>query len=231
MTILELKSLTAAQLADLADLMHELSPDMAVDPAKIVAAVECPATRVFAVVDGGDSCVGSGESTNCVASKNTVGDSSKNTVGDSSENTVGDASKNTVGDAGKNTVEGASKNTVGDASKNTVGDASESTDAVAGGSTREAAGGGRIVGCASLCVFDSPTGRKGHIEDVVVSSACRGRHLGRKLLEHILDYARTDLAPIDIHLTSRPSRVAANTLYRSLGFEQRDTNVYRLIIK
>jgi len=207
MTILELKSLTAAQLADLADLMHELSPDMAVDPAKIVAAVECPATRVFAVVDGGDSCVGSGESTNCVASKNTVGDSSKNTVGDSSENTVGDASKNTVGDA------------------------SESTDAVAGGSTREAAGGGRIVGCASLCVFDSPTGRKGHIEDVVVSSACRGRHLGRKLLEHILDYARTDLAPIDIHLTSRPSRVAANTLYRSLGFEQRDTNVYRLIIK
>ena len=207
MTILELKSLTAAQLADLADLMHELSPDMAVDPAKIVAAVECPATRVFAVVDGGDSCGGFGESTSCVASKNTVGDSSKNTVED------------------------ASKNTVGDASENTVGDASESTDAVAGGSTRETAGGGRIVGCASLCVFDSPTGRKGHIEDVVVSSACRGQHLGRKLLEYILDYARTDLAPIDIHLTSRPARVAANTLYRSLGFEQRDTNVYRLIIK
>ena len=29
------------------------------------------------------------------------------------------------------------------------------------------------------------------------------------------------------NLTSRPEREAANRLYRSLGFEQRDTNVYR----
>ncbi|MBP5504721.1 MAG: GNAT family N-acetyltransferase [Bacteroidales bacterium] len=85
-----------------------------------------------------------------------------------------------------------------------------------------------IIGCASLCVTHSPTGAKGGIEDVVVSSACRGRHLGRALIEHILDYACRELSPIDMHLTSRPSREAANRLYQSLGFFRYDTNVYKL---
>lgn len=89
---------------------------------------------------------------------------------------------------------------------------------------------GRIVGCASLCVFDSPTGRKASVEDVVVSSSCRGRGIGRQLVEAILDFARRELAPVEIHLTSRPHRVAANELYRSLGFQQKETNVYRLCI-
>ncbi len=89
---------------------------------------------------------------------------------------------------------------------------------------------GRIVGCASLCVFDSPTGRKASVEDVVVSSSCRGRGIGRQLVDAILDFARRELAPVEIHLTSRPHRVAANELYRSLGFQQKETNVYRLCI-
>lgn len=87
---------------------------------------------------------------------------------------------------------------------------------------------GHIVGTATLCVSYSPTGRKGGIEDVVVSSACRGQGLGRRLMEHIIGYARTELSPIVLHLTSRPQRVAANRLYRSLGFQPYDTNVYKL---
>lgn len=89
---------------------------------------------------------------------------------------------------------------------------------------------GHVMGCASLCVFDSPTGRKASVEDVVVSSSCRGRGIGRQLVEAILDFARRELAPVEIHLTSRPHRVAANELYRSLGFQQKETNVYRLCI-
>ena len=89
---------------------------------------------------------------------------------------------------------------------------------------------GRIVGCASLCVSDSPTGRKASVEDVVVGSASRGRGIGRALMEHIIDFARRELAPIDIHLTSRPHRTAANALYRSLGFVPRETNIYRLTL-
>lgn len=89
---------------------------------------------------------------------------------------------------------------------------------------------GRIAGCASLCVFTSPTGLKASVEDVVVGSAFRGRHLGRAFLEHIISYAKANLSPVDIHLTSRPHRVAANALYRSIGFKQKETNVYILSI-
>ena len=87
-----------------------------------------------------------------------------------------------------------------------------------------------ILGCASLCVFSSPTGRKATIEDVVVDAGQRGRHIGRALIEHIIGYARTRLAPVEIHLTSRPHRVAANALYKAIGFKQKETNVYILHI-
>ena len=45
---------------------------------------------------------------------------------------------------------------------------------------RTGAGERRIIGCATLCVFHSPTGTKASIEDVVVSSAYRGQHLGKQ---------------------------------------------------
>ena len=85
---------------------------------------------------------------------------------------------------------------------------------------------GRIVGCATLCVFVSPTGVKASVEDVVVSEKCRGQHLGRRLMEHVIEYARREIGAVDLHLTSRPHRVEANALYRSLGFEPKETNVY-----
>ena len=89
--------------------------------------------------------------------------------------------------------------------------------------------GEKIVGCASLCVFESPTGRKASVEDVVVSSAYRGQHLGRRLMEYVIDYAKT-FAPINLQLTSRPERITANKLYQSLGFQKRETNAYRMEI-
>lgn len=89
--------------------------------------------------------------------------------------------------------------------------------------------GERIAGCATLSVYYSPTGRKACIEDVVVNTDYRGRHLGRMLLEHLIAQART-MSPIEIHLTSRPVRVAANALYQSMGFVKRDTNFYKLVL-
>ena len=89
--------------------------------------------------------------------------------------------------------------------------------------------GDAIVGCATLSVYYSPTGRKACIEDVVVHTDYRGQHLGRMLLEHLISEART-MSPIEIHLTSRPVRVAANALYQSLGFVKRDTNFYKMVL-
>ena len=99
--------------------------------------------------------------------------------------------------------------------------------AVAGAHVFAAVEDGRILGCATLCVTEHPLGRKGWIEDVVVSSACRGQGLGRQLVEHIIDYAR-GLAPIELCLTSRPAREAANRLYKAIGFNPYQTNVYKL---
>ena len=87
----------------------------------------------------------------------------------------------------------------------------------------------RIVGCATLCVFHSPTGTKASIEDVVVSSTYRGQHLGKQLMEYVLDQAKA-YAPIELHLTSNPIRVAANKLYQALGFQKKETNCYQMSI-
>lgn len=90
---------------------------------------------------------------------------------------------------------------------------------------------GAFIGSASLGVFDTPTGRKAHVEDVVVKYTYRGQGLGKKLMEHVIEYARHKLGDVNVYLTSHPSRVEANQLYKSLGFKQRETNVYKLEIK
>lgn len=86
--------------------------------------------------------------------------------------------------------------------------------------------GGAIVGSLTLVVFPIPTGLRAWIEDVVVDESARGSGVGRRLNEHALELAR-GLGAATVDLTSRPSREAANRLYRSIGFEQRETNVYR----
>jgi ribosomal protein S18 acetylase RimI-like enzyme len=87
---------------------------------------------------------------------------------------------------------------------------------------------GRIVGMLSLVVFRIPTGTRALIEDVVVDREHRGRGIGEALTRHAIELACASSART-IDLTSRPERVAANALYRKLGFVQRETNVYRLI--
>lgn len=97
--------------------------------------------------------------------------------------------------------------------------------------------GERIVGCATLCIFHSPTGTKASIEDVVVSSAYRGQHLGKQLMAYVLEQAKayapmdsTGSPTIELHLTSNPMRVAANKLYQSLGFQKKESNCYQMSI-
>ena len=87
--------------------------------------------------------------------------------------------------------------------------------------------GGAIVGTLTLAMFRIPTGLRAWIEDVVVDESARGRGVGEALNRRALDLAR-EAGARTVDLTSRPSREAANRLYRRLGFEPRDTNVYRL---
>lgn len=85
---------------------------------------------------------------------------------------------------------------------------------------------GAIVGTLTLIVFPIPTGWRAWIEDVIVDEAVNGRGIGGQLTEHALEVARAARCTT-VDLTSRPSREAANHLYKKVGFVARDTNVYR----
>ena len=86
--------------------------------------------------------------------------------------------------------------------------------------------GDRILGSLTLVVFPIPTGVRAWIEDVVVDGEARGKGVGAALNKAAIELAG-NAGATTIDLTSRPSREAANRLYQRLGFEQRETNVYR----
>lgn len=85
---------------------------------------------------------------------------------------------------------------------------------------------GMLVGSLTLIVFRVPTGLRAWIEDVVVDSSMRGRGIGEALTRAAIEEAQR-LGAKTVDLTSRPAREAANRLYQRIGFEQRNTNVYR----
>lgn len=89
---------------------------------------------------------------------------------------------------------------------------------------------GAVVGTLTLVIFPIPTGVRAWIEDVVVDENARGLGIGEALTTAAVDEAR-GRGVRSIDLTSRPSREVANALYRKLGFERRETNVYRFFIE
>lgn len=92
------------------------------------------------------------------------------------------------------------------------------------------AGDGTIVGLLTLVLFRIPTGVRAWVEDVVVDQSVRGQGIGETLGREALRRAAAAGART-VDLTSRPSREAANRMYRRLGFEVRDTNVYRMTLR
>ncbi|MCU7725143.1 GNAT family N-acetyltransferase [Actinoplanes sp. KI2] len=85
---------------------------------------------------------------------------------------------------------------------------------------------GEVAGTLTLVTFPIPTGLRAWIEDVVVDSAARGQGVGAALTREAVRLAEMDGART-VDLTSRPSREAANRLYERLGFQLRDSKVYR----
>ena len=83
-----------------------------------------------------------------------------------------------------------------------------------------------IVGTLTLVIFRIPTGLRAWIEDVIADPAAGGQRVGETLSRAALDHARS-LGCRTVDLTSRPSREAANHIYKKIGFEPRDTNVWR----
>jgi ribosomal protein S18 acetylase RimI-like enzyme len=87
-----------------------------------------------------------------------------------------------------------------------------------------------IAGVATVVVYTTPIWLKARIEDVVVDQAARGRGVGEALVRACIEVARRRGAGI-VELQSARSREAANRLYPRLGFELRDSNVYRMTLR
>ena len=85
---------------------------------------------------------------------------------------------------------------------------------------------GRFVGTLTLVLFRIPTAQRAWIEDVIVDEAVGGRGIGKALTRAAIERARAAGCKT-VDLTSRPSREVANGMYQSLGFQPRETNVYR----
>ncbi len=86
---------------------------------------------------------------------------------------------------------------------------------------------GQFIGMTTLCLYQCPTGWKAWIEDVVVDQNHRGKGYGKLMVRKAMEECK-NRGNVTLMLTSRPSRIVANQLYQSLGFEKRETNVYKM---
>ena len=85
----------------------------------------------------------------------------------------------------------------------------------------------QIAGMLTVGIYYSPTGGKAWIEDVVVDETFRGQGLSKLLVAHAIEFVKSRQIP-SLMLTSNPKRIAANILYQAMGFERKETNVYRM---
>ena len=85
---------------------------------------------------------------------------------------------------------------------------------------------GTFLGTLTLVVFTIPSGIRARIEDLVVQTASRSRGAGQALVRKAMALAQSQGADA-VELTAHPSRAAARRLYEKLGFERRETHVYR----
>jgi len=90
--------------------------------------------------------------------------------------------------------------------------------------------GKKVVGMGLLCFVDMIRITKCLIEDVIVDEKYRGQGIGEGIVNHLIQEARAKKVEY-IDLTSKPKRVAANNLYKKLGFQIRETNSYRMYLK
>lgn len=89
---------------------------------------------------------------------------------------------------------------------------------------------GKLVGMGWIFPRQTLLRRQAVVEDMIVDETQRGRGLGEKILQDLLEWAKTQEVEV-VELTTNPRRVAANSLYRKLGFKLHETNHYLLDLR
>ncbi len=89
--------------------------------------------------------------------------------------------------------------------------------------------GERILGMGTLCTYRVISGHKAWIEDVVVEGESRGSGIGRELMKRLISHAR-EQGVGEVLLFTGHHRAPALGLYRSLGFEEKQSKLLRLTL-
>ena len=98
-----------------------------------------------------------------------------------------------------------------------------------------------VVGLGTVFFQRNLSGWIAEIHDIVVDEKHRGKKIGLRIVKALLvkiqEFADSKDQKIKTALTSRPERIAANSLYDKLGFElvaaakgENGTNLYRKTI-
>jgi len=85
----------------------------------------------------------------------------------------------------------------------------------------------KIVGTALLSTYKVISGYRGMVDDVVVDTKQRGKGIGRKLMEKLLEKGK-NLGLDEILLSTGHHRAPAISLYTSLGFHLKQSGFYSL---
>ena len=83
----------------------------------------------------------------------------------------------------------------------------------------------KIIGIALMCTYKVISGNKGWIEDVVVDSTSRGKGVGRKLINLLVQVGK-EKELSEILLFTEDHRLAAINLYSSIGFKLKGSKIY-----
>ncbi len=85
----------------------------------------------------------------------------------------------------------------------------------------------QIIGMGTLAIYRIPYLKKAYLDDFIISDEYQGQGIGSMLMESVIEKAKIEGVAY-MEFTSNPTRVGANNFYQKMGFEKRETNVYRL---
>lgn len=86
----------------------------------------------------------------------------------------------------------------------------------------------KVVGMAMMFIHKKFSRSTCYVEDVVVDPKYRGQKIGERLMDKLFEIAQyLKIKSIDLSSGNKPERVAAQKLYLKLGFEKRDSALFR----
>src|SRR6184192_421012 len=92
--------------------------------------------------------------------------------------------------------------------------------------------GEEIVGTTTVIVYTTSFWIKARLDEVVVDDSARGRGVGEALVKAALEIGRERGAQVaELQSGRGPNREAAHRLYERMGFQIRESDVFRIVLE